>query len=269
MPDNARVETRLRQAASALATRSRVRGGCRRQAGWKAPTSSITRSNGPRRSRICAYSVVSPVSPLKNHRVPLRTDDERGPQGRVAVVQIRRRERCCEGAGGIVSAGAGRLAIADSRARRCAAAARPRLRRCAPTRERRSRTARPRLEQLADGRVVEMVVVVVRHVARGLPAASHEAERAPAGNASGRRAEKRSARPPDRIGEHTQRRRSRPARWNGRARWRAARLPAAVPQAFERAHRWQRPARHAPLAAAKELRRASACVALRVAQAPA
>ena len=35
------------------------------QDGWKAPTSSMTRSNGPRRSRIAWYSVVSPVSPLK------------------------------------------------------------------------------------------------------------------------------------------------------------------------------------------------------------
>lgn len=36
------------------------------QAGWNAPTSSITRSNGPSRSRIVRYSVVRPVSPLKN-----------------------------------------------------------------------------------------------------------------------------------------------------------------------------------------------------------
>ena len=35
------------------------------QEGWKAPTSSITRSKGPSRSRMRPYSVVRPVSPMK------------------------------------------------------------------------------------------------------------------------------------------------------------------------------------------------------------
>ena len=64
--------------------------------GWKAPTSSMTRSNGPSRSRIVAYSVVRPVSPLKNtecrgermtiddHSVALRSWSPRP-------------EKCCDG----------------------------------------------------------------------------------------------------------------------------------------------------------------------------
>src|SRR6185503_6179257 len=67
------------------------------QDGWKAPTSSMTRSNGPSRSRIDAYSVVSPVSPLKNTACcgERTTIDDHS----VALRSFKPRpEKCCDGA---------------------------------------------------------------------------------------------------------------------------------------------------------------------------
>src|SRR6267154_774366 len=62
-----------------------------------APTSSITTSNGPSCSRIDRYSVVKPVSPLKNTEClgeRIATDDHN--------VELRpfspRPEKCCDGA---------------------------------------------------------------------------------------------------------------------------------------------------------------------------
>ena len=172
------------------------------QAGWNAPTSSMTRSNGPSRSRIVAYSAVSPVSPLKNTacRGERITSDDHS----VALRSFRPRpEKCCDGAAVIVSSAVGSamrlppVELGDALGRT------PQASRCAPTPSDVT-NGTSRLRQLADRRVVEVVVVVVRddhHVERRQRAQAHrhglEALRA-------RRTATASARSPHRIGEHAQ-----------------------------------------------------------------
>ena len=65
--------------------------------GWNAPTSSITRSNGPSRSRIASYSVVSPGVAAEEDLVPLALDSHRRPQGHVAVLQSATRRSAAKG----------------------------------------------------------------------------------------------------------------------------------------------------------------------------
>ena len=129
------------------------------------------------------YSVVRPVSPLKNTRVPLRADDERRPQRRVAVLQaapgkvLRRR-------GGHREPGVRQpCAIPTSRARRCARAARPRPR-GARRRRATSRTAR-RASRVRGSSGSRGGRSGRARRSRGRSAAARAAERAPAGSASG------------------------------------------------------------------------------------
>jgi len=101
-------------------------------AGWKAPTSSITRSNGPSRSRIVAYSVVSPVSPLKNtawRGVRIASDDHS-----VALRSFSARpEKCCAGAAVTVRSAFGSVCDSHQSSSVIRAGATPHASRCAPT----------------------------------------------------------------------------------------------------------------------------------------
>ena len=152
------------------------------------------------------YSVVSPVSPLKKTACRRGADHQRRPQRGVAALRVRP-EKCCEGAAVTVRRRRPACAIPTSRARGCAAVRCPRPP-GARRRRARSRTA-PRSAQLADGRVVEVIVVVVRYddeIQRRQRRRRHRhgLEALRAGEPRGR-----GARTPYRVGEHAQRRRFR------------------------------------------------------------
>src|SRR6266566_3912809 len=100
--------------------------------GWNAPTSSITRSNGPSLWRISSYSVVSPVSPLKKNECfdPVTTNDDQS-------VKLRpdkpRPEKCCDGAAVNVSPPFGSSARSHQSSSVMRSAGTPQDSRCAPT----------------------------------------------------------------------------------------------------------------------------------------
>ena len=107
----------------------------------------------------------------------------------VALRSFRPRpEKCCDGAAVTVSSGVRQpRAISHQSSSTMRSAGTPQASRCAPTPSEVTKGT-SRLRELADRRVVEMVVVVVRDDARGRSAASRAAARARAGSASGRRA---------------------------------------------------------------------------------
>ena len=69
------------------------RGGCGPTDGWNAPTSSITRSNGPGARGSSRTGRESGVA-AEEHRAALAAQDQRRPQRRVAVAQPAPRKRC-------------------------------------------------------------------------------------------------------------------------------------------------------------------------------
>src|SRR5437773_10359071 len=128
--------------------------------GWRPPTSSITRSNGPSRSRIVWYSVVRPVSPLKKTacRSVRTTKEDHNVELRL---RRPRPEKCCEGAAVTVSSAFGSLCDSHQSSSTIRSGLTP------PVFEVRADAERgyerhDALGDLVDRRIVEVVVVVVR-----------------------------------------------------------------------------------------------------------
>ena len=103
------------------------------QAGWNAPTSSITRSNGPSRSRIASYSVVRPGVAAEEHRVPLASGSTSDDHS-VALRSFRPRpEKCCDGAAVTVSPAFGSRCDSHQSSSMMRSGRTPQASRCAPT----------------------------------------------------------------------------------------------------------------------------------------
>ena len=101
-------------------------------AGWNAPTSSMTRSNGPSRSRIVRYSVVNPVSPLKN--TACRGERMTSEDHKVALRSWRPRpEKCCDGAAVTMSPVFGNRCDSHQSSSTMRSGRTPQASRCAPT----------------------------------------------------------------------------------------------------------------------------------------
>ena len=112
--------------------RSPARGGCRPTPGERRRPPASPGRTGPSRSRIDAYSVVRPVSPLKNtvcrgdriaiddHSVALRSCSPRP-------------EKCCEGAAVIVTSAVGQRCDSHQSSSVIRSAGTPQYSRCAPT----------------------------------------------------------------------------------------------------------------------------------------
>src|SRR6516162_9470877 len=102
------------------------------QEGWNAPTSSITRSKGPQRSRMLWYSVVRPVSPLKNTvcRGERITSEDQSVELRLPGV---RPEKCCEGVAVTVSYEFGSVYDSHQSSSKICCRGTPHDSRCAPT----------------------------------------------------------------------------------------------------------------------------------------
>src|SRR5215469_14813484 len=100
--------------------------------GCHAPTSSMVRSNGPSRSRITWYSVVRPVSLLKNTacRGECTTSEDQSVELRVLIV---RPEKCWEGAAVTLRSALGSKYDSHQSSSTMRSGATPHASRCAPT----------------------------------------------------------------------------------------------------------------------------------------
>ena len=197
-----------------------------------------------------AYSVVRPVSPLKNTawRDERITIDDHS----VALRSCRPRpEKCCDGAAVTVRSVPGtrcdsHQSSSTMRSRRHAPASR-----CAPTPSDVT-NGTSRLRQFADRRIVEVVVVIVRnddHVDR-------RQRRSAIGTGWKRFGPAKragEARGPHTGSVSTRSRRSRAARWSGPSHVARRPLPGACAPRIEGIHRRQWRARYAPFAAADEI----------------
>ena len=200
---SARAGTGRRRAAPAPSAHSRARGGCRPTPDGTRPTSSITRSNGPSRSRTTSILGRETGVAAEEHRVSfgvrITIDDHS-----VALRSFMPRpEKCCDGA-----AVTERLGVRQSMRfppvefDDALGPHAPRLEMRADAERRHERYVA--LRQFANRRIVEMVVVIVRHdhdVDRRQRAKRHRHRLEPlrSGETGGR-----GARSPDRIGEHAQ-----------------------------------------------------------------
>src|ERR1700732_696777 len=101
-------------------------------AGGNAPTSSMTRSEGPSLLRIAWYSLVRPVSPLKNTVwcAERRTNADHNVELRLFGV---RPEKCCEGAAVTVRAAPGSVCDSHQSSSMMFSGRTPHASRCAPT----------------------------------------------------------------------------------------------------------------------------------------